>query len=241
MKSAIFILMLIFAKIVIASDNIKILIITGGHAFEREPFYHMFTDMAKVDWDSLSHPNANAVYGSPPAKEYDVLVFYDMNQDITAEQKQAFLDMVKKGKGLLFLHHSLASYQEWDEFLQVLGGRYWLKPEDKSKASTFEHDLDIPVQIVAADHPVTRSLKDFVIHDEAYGNFQVLPQVTPLLKTRHPKSGEIIGWANSYGTSRIVYLQLGHDHYAYENGNYRRLVRNAIFWVAGKTGLSMHK
>jgi type 1 glutamine amidotransferase len=29
-----------------------------------------------------------------------------------------------------------------------------------------------------------------------------------------------------------VYLQLGHDHWAYENPNYRELVARAIRWVA---------
>ena len=232
MKMTCLFIFLIFAVNVLAADNTKVLVITGGHDFEQQPFYDMFSSLAGVSWDSLSHPRANAVYGN--ADDFDVLVFYDMNQEATAAQKQAFLNMVKKGKGLVFLHHSLASYQNWDDFMQILGGRYWLKPADKSKASTYEHNMDIPVEIVDADHPVTRGMKDFVIHDEVYGNFEVLPRVTPLLRTNHPKSGDIIGWTNSSGASRIVYLQLGHDHQAYENENYRTLVRNAILWTAAK-------
>ena len=65
-----------------------------------------------------------------------------------------------------------------------------------------------------------------------YGNFKVLPNVTPLLKTDHPESGEIIGWANKYGAAKIVFLQMGHDHHAYENENYKTLVLQAIKWAA---------
>lgn len=232
MRLLIFLFALLLSTATPAEENLRVLIITGGHNFEQQPFYQMFTEMAHVSWDSLSHPRANAVYNSTKLNDYDALVFYDMNQEITAAQKQAFLDMVKQGKGLLFLHHSLASYQDWDEFLQILGGRYWLKPKDKSKTSTYQHDVDIPVEIVDAHHPVTHGLNDFVIHDEVYGNFEVLPRVTPLLRTQQPQSGDIIGWTNNYGASRIVYLQLGHNHKAYEDENYRTLVRNAILWIA---------
>jgi type 1 glutamine amidotransferase len=52
-----------------------------------------------------------------------------------------------------------------------------------------------------------------------------------LLSTSHPESGEIIGWTHLYGDSPIVYIQPGHDHHAYENPNYRHLVRQAIEWI----------
>ena len=32
--------------------------------------------------------------------------------------------------------------------------------------------------------------------------------------------------------SRVVYLQLSHDHKAYENPNYQKLVAQAIRWTA---------
>jgi len=35
-----------------------------------------------------------------------------------------------------------------------------------------------------------------------------------------------------YGPARVVYLQSGHDHFAYENPNYQKLVRQAIWWAA---------
>jgi uncharacterized protein len=227
-------MILFFATIGMAGDNVKILIITGGHGFEQPQFYKMFDDLEGVSWDSLSHPKANDIYSSQEIDNYDVLVYYDMNQQITPEQKKAFLNVTNKGKGFLFLHHSLASYQDWDEFLQIQGGRYHLEPVDKSKASTFKHDVDLNVKIADSNHPVVRGINDFTIHDEAYGNFEVLPDSHPLLKTSHPESSEIIGWTNDYGASRVVYLQLGHDHFAYENANYAKLVRNSIMWLAEK-------
>ncbi|MGH7972887.1 MAG: ThuA domain-containing protein [Limisphaerales bacterium] len=42
----------------------------------------------------------------------------------------------------------------------------------------------------------------------------------------------MIGWTKTYGKARIVYLQSGHDHFAYENPNYQKILAQAIRWVA---------
>jgi type 1 glutamine amidotransferase len=209
-----------------ASQRIRI--ITGGHDFEREAFFDMFEEMPGIDYQEIMHPLANQVYDSVLMDETDVLLFYDMYQEIDASQKTAFLNLLEQGKGMVFLHHSLANYQEWEEFEKIIGGRYILSDQG---GSTYRHDVEMNVHTVNKDHPITRGVDDFVIHDEVYGNFKVLPTVQTLLKTNHPESGEIIGWAHSYGQSRIVYLQLGHDHHAYGNPDFQRILKQAIDWV----------
>ena len=206
----------------------EIVIITGGHDFERDAFFQMFNELPGIAYTELIHPGANQVYDSSLLDRTDVLLFYDMVQAITNEEKAAFIHMLEQGKGAVFLHHSLASYQDWGEFEKIIGGKYVLTGRD---SSTYRHDVEVPVEIINKEHPVTKGLSDFVIFDEVYGNFKVLPSVEPLLATTHPESGNIIGWANSYGSSRIVYLQGGHDHHAYEDPNFRLLLKQAIQWV----------
>jgi len=58
--------------------------------------------------------------------------------------------------------------------------------------------------------------------------------VTPLLTTTHPKSGKPLGSVRTEGRSRVVYLQLGHDRFAYENANFRQLVAQSIRWASGR-------
>ena len=211
-------------------DLQRLLIFTGGQEFEREAFFDIFEDMPDVDYQEVIHPKASPIFDSTLIDHFDVLLFYDMVQEIDDVQKAAFLNVLKEGKALVFLHHSLVSYQEWDEFERIIGGRYVLANKDQD-SSTYRHDVEIPVMLADKDHPITSGMNNFIIHDEVYGKFKVLPIVHPLLKTTHPESGEIIGWTNEYGLSRIVYLQLGHDHYAFENPNYRRLLKQAIDWV----------
>lgn len=91
--------------------------------------------------------------------------------------------------------------------------------------------MKIPVQIVSKEHPITTGIDDFIIHDEVYGNYKILPTVNPIIKTSHPESENIIGWTNTYGKSKIVYLQMGHDHNSFDDENYRRLIKQSINWV----------
>jgi len=216
-----------------AQTKVRVLIITGGHDFEGDAFFDIFEDITDLEYQEVTHPNANQLYDSKFIDSIDVLIFYDMVQEIEGAQKTAFIKLLEDGKGFVFLHHSLVSYQEWDEFEKIIGGRYVLSDAEQD-GSTYRHDVAIPVTVVDNNHPITKGMDDFVIHDEVYGNYKVLPSVQPLLQTTHPESGEIIGWTNSYGKSRIVYLQLGHDHYAYENPNYGFLIKQAIDWVQYK-------
>jgi len=218
-------------------DNLNVLVITGGHEFERTQFFEMMDSFENIDYQEVIQPEANQSYTSV-ADKYDAIIFYDMVQKITEEQKKDLLALTNEGIGMVFLHHSLVSYNHWDQFLQLIGGRYhqdaYQKDGKTIPGSTYRHDVQIPVKIEAQEHPVTNNLDDFILFDEVYGGFSVLPTVTPLLSTTHPESSEIIGWAHSYNNSRVVYLQPGHDHHAYENANYRTLVINAIRWVHQK-------
>jgi type 1 glutamine amidotransferase len=184
--------------------------------------------MPGIAYREVIHPEVNQLYDSILIDQVDVLLFYDMFQEIDDTEKAAFMKLLEEGKGMIFLHHSLANYQEWEEFEKVIGGRYILSDQG---GSTYRHDVEMPVHVVDKKHPLTRGVDDFMIHDEVYGNFRVLPTVSPLLTTTHPESSDTIAWTNKYGDSRIVYIQLGHDHHAYEDPNFRILLKQAIDWV----------
>ncbi len=225
---------LIFASGSFAQNRtLEILIVTGGHSFEHQQFFEMFDSFQDIHYREAPHPKADDLIRSKEIEKYDVLVFYDMPKEISEDTKKAFISLLEQGKPMVFLHHSLASYPDWEEFTKIRGGKYFEKATPEYGSSTYKHDEEVPVIIVNKQHPITRNMKDFTIHDEVYGNFLVLPQCTPLIKTTHPLSSPVIGWTNRYKNSMIVYLQPGHDHMAYENANYRKILHRAILWVSG--------
>lgn len=219
--------------------KIRVLIISGGHGFKHQPFYNVFDSIPGITYDTLVQPQANALIASPEVNRYDVLVFYDMFDTISPQQQEAYISLLKKGASMIFLHHALVSYQNWPEFIKIVGGQYHTSPVvvngDSLKAS-YEHDVTIPVKVEDKKHPVTRGISDFEIVDEVYGGAEILPQVKPLLSTTHPKSMRYLAWINHYGSSDVIYIQLGHGPSGYYNPNFRKLVRQAIEWSAKQSG-----
>jgi len=211
------------------------LIVTGGHGFQEEPFFEMFDSFENFSYDAVVFPEAFEKLTPQAAKPYDVLIFYDMWPEITPEQQAAFLEILQQGKGIVSLHHTIISYRNWDEYPNIIGGRYSPEPQIRDgiefPAGTYKHDVRFNVQIADSHHPVTQGLQDFEIVDETYNNFWVSKDVHVLITTEHPDSGPVIGWTNHYSNAKIVYLQLGHDELAYGNENYRKLVHQAICWV----------
>jgi uncharacterized protein len=218
------------------AEPIRALVIVGGHDFQTNQFHELFQALPDVRVRIVEHPTAHAWLERERSADYDVLVLYDMWQPISEDAKANFTARLAEGKGLVALHHSLANYQDWEEYGRIIGGRYLLakRTEDgiDKPASSYLHDVQFRVEIAAPNHPVTRGLPDFVIHDETYGQLDVRPDVHVLLKTKEATSNPVIAWSNDYRGARVACIQLGHDRFAYENPHYRQLLAQAIRWTA---------
>jgi len=225
---------LIVASLSVSAKKLNVLIVTGGHDFDRKSFFEMFDSFQNISYTELRHPEANLQLGQINPKTFDAVVFFDMPKTISETEKESYHKLLKLGKGLVFLHHSLASHQDWDEFKTIIGGKYH-EEQNSPASSTYQHDVTFKVKIADPKHPVTIEIKDFEILDEVYGNTEVLPLVTPLLTTDHLLSSKVFGWTLKKENSRIVYLQPGHDSKAYFNPNYQKLVRQAIAFVSDKS------
>lgn len=232
--------MFCFVTIVTIADppakQIRILVITGGHGYKTEEFNQMFSGLGdNITYQVAVLPAAYDMFLPENRTRYDVLVFYHMWQKITGEQAKVLTECISEGKPLVALHHSICAYDDWPEYWNIIGGKYFHKPTTfKGKdyqPCSYIHDLHFNVKIVNKDHPVTMGVYDFPIFDETYKGYYVEDSVTPLLTTDEPSSTPIIGWSKMYGKSRIVVLQSGHDVPTFENPNFRKLLKQSIDWV----------
>ncbi|MGC6472524.1 MAG: ThuA domain-containing protein [Parvibaculales bacterium] len=257
-----------------SDKDLRILLSTKGHPYERQPFYDVFDDMEGVDWTHVEQPASQALMTVEQAAAYDALVLYDMPgihfdtapptiTPPTEAFKNNFLELVEAGHGFVFLHHALAGWQDWDTYAEIMGGRFLYLPRTvrgkDCQDSGYRHDVTHQVSKLA-DHPVTKGIPDsFDITDELYLCEVFEDEVTPLLHSdyafqaenfysasaavcdgrmndnagwKHTKGSALVGWSKEVGKSRIVYLQFGDGPSAYGNPHYRRLVCNAIHWVA---------
>lgn len=216
----------------------NVLVITGGHGFEREPFFQMFKDNPDIAFTAAEHAKGGATaWERDDLTNFNAVVLYDMVPAISEAQKEKFLSLFKRGTGLVVLHHALASFQAWPEYERIIGGLYPLAKKGQPASSVpsgYQHGVDLTVTVADKVHPITTGLSDFSIHDEIYWGYRVGADVHPLLTTPHPKSGNPLMWTRLEGQSRVVYLQLGHDHAAYENPAFRQLVARSIAWAASR-------
>jgi hypothetical protein len=216
----------------------NVLVITGGHGFEREPFFKLFKDNPDITFTAAEHAKGGATaWERDDLTNFNAVVLYDMAPAITEAQKEKLLSLFTRGTGLVVLHHALASFQAWPEYARIIGGLYPLAKKGQPASSVpsgYQHGVDLTVTVADKAHPITTGLRDFTIHDEIYWGYRVGADVHPLLTTPHPKSGNPLMWTRLEGQSRVVYLQLGHDHLAYENPAFRQLVARSIAWAASR-------
>jgi uncharacterized protein len=234
-----FFLILVTTLTLIASKPIRILVITGGHGYKVEEFNQMLSSLGpQITYQVAELPSAFDMFKPENQDKYDVLVFYHMWQTISDGQAKIFADCIRQGKPVVALHHSICAFDDWPEYWNIIGGKYFHKPTTfKGKeyaACSYIHDLHFDVKIADKKHPVTRGLNDFPIFDETYKGYYVEEGVTPLLTTDEPSSTTTIGWAKKYGKSRIVVLQSGHDVPTFENPDFRKLLKQSIIWVYRK-------
>jgi uncharacterized protein len=235
MKRFFLLFILLISVIVLYAQPIKVMVVTGGHSYDTLQFFEMFDALSGIEYEHFQQPKANQKLVKDLAEDFDVIVFYDMWKSISEAEKSAYLKLANQGKPLLFLHHSIASYQDWPEFEKILGGKYVEKGRGVpvEEQSNYEHDVWVYTKVENFT-PVTAGLSEPRFFDEVYGNVRISENVFPLLKTRHPKSMEIVAWENRYLNSKILYLQPGHDYRTYQNEEYRKLLLQSIKYLAGK-------
>jgi uncharacterized protein len=219
---------------------IRVLVITGGHSYQEEPFNQMFASLGKgISFQVVSFPEAFTKFMPENRNQYDVLVFYHMWQQITEKEAKELSGCIKEGKPLVVLHHSICAFDDWPEYISIIGGKYFHKPTKVNgveyPACTYKHDLKFTVKVINPKHPVTKGLSDFEVLDETYSGYYVVPEALPLLTTQEPSSTPVIGWTKKYGRAQVVTLQSGHDANTFGNAGFRKLLRQSILWVLKET------
>jgi uncharacterized protein len=210
---------------------------------------------------------------------FDALVFYDMPgitftradpptefprpSDSMVEGMRALL---QEGVGMVFLHHAVASWPAWEEYAEIVGGRFHYQPGTLRGVSYpdsgYRFEVHHTVEVLDPTHPVCAGLGSlFELTDELYLSPVFEGSVVPLLRTTfamddpsqffsadaairgrrntndgwtHPTGSQLVGWAKNAGNSPVVYLQFGDGPATYADPSFRRVVDNAVRWVASE-------
>src|SRR5262245_2654613 len=230
------------------SKPVSVLIITGdhGHAWkETTPFLKELFTKAGLKADVTETP-AKDLTAEKLAK-YDVLFLNykdtkkgEPDSRWSDDNKKAFADAVRGGKGLVVYHHASSAFigkDDWDkEFEKVIAGG-WRRQGNHGK----RHEFKLTVR--KADHPITKGLPEEIAHsnDELYQN-SVMPADAVVLVTafsdmkldaKNTDKHEPVVWTSSYGKGRVVENVLGHDVPAMQQSPaFQALIVRCIEWAA---------
>lgn len=208
-------------------DALRVMAVTGGHACDTSfpSVFEGYPDIAP-----FVYPR-NVAFARDLRERWDALVLYDLTLEAAPKEKEILTSYLEAGKGLVVLHHAVADHAGWPWWYEeVVGGKYFTKPEGGRAISTYKVDQDLLIA-PAGKHPITANLGRLHVVEEAYKNLWISPRIQPLLVTGHPASDPTVAWVGPYDKARVVYIQLGHDRKTHLNPAYRLLVRNALLWV----------
>jgi uncharacterized protein len=259
----------------VADSDLRVLVVTGGHPFEMEPFLDVFRSLEGITWEHVQPPEAREAFRGDQAGRWDAIVCYDM-QGIEfrkpdpprfelppPDYASGIVDMLEAGQGVVFLHHAMSAWPAWSLWPQIVGGRWHYMPGELAgtqyPASGYTRELEHRIDVLDPAHPICEGLGDgFEIVDELYLNPVLTEIIHPILRTNypmdssaffsgqlaitghmyssdgwsHPAGTGLVGWVKPAGQSPIAYLQPGHGPAAYANASFRKLLSNAIGWVA---------
>jgi type 1 glutamine amidotransferase/HEAT repeat protein len=142
------------------------------------------------------------------------------------KRRQALLDFVRGGKGLIGIHAATDNFYDWPEAAAVMGGLFDGHPW--GAGGTWAFKIDEP------DHPLTRSFggQGFLLSDEIYqfkgpysrDGLRVLVSLdmsnsrnTQVSGIKRNDGDFAVSWIHREGKGRVFYCSLGHNEPVYWN------------------------
>jgi type 1 glutamine amidotransferase len=230
------------------AKSVKVLIITGDHGHDWKqttPFLKGLLEKAGHKVDVTETPARDLTAAN--LDRYDVLVLNYRNTPKGAmanpasvwgeDNKKAFIDAVKGGKGLVVYHHASSAFvgsTDFDrEFEKAIAGG-WRKQGHHGKM----HEFTVTVR---KDHPITKNIGEFKHgRDELYQNSVLLPGSEVLVTAysdgkidpKNTSKDEPMVWVAKYGKGRVCDNVLGHDVEAMQSSGFQTLMIRCVEWAA---------
>jgi hypothetical protein len=254
---------------------LRVLVVTGGHPYDAEPFFAAFSADAGIAWAHAPQPSAQAWLVAPVLGQWDAIVFYDMPgvglkkgalpepESPSPALVEGMRQLLDSGQGVVFLHHAIASWPTWDEYASWLGGRFLYRPGRLADRdwpdSGYAFDVTHHLTPASPGHPVLDGLAaGLTLTDELYLAPVLEDGIVPLLRSdatftdehfssaaaavqgrpgqregwKHPPGSNLVAWAKRSRRSPVVYLQPGDGPSVFGDPSWRRLLGNALRWVA---------
>ena len=220
----------------------------GGHHLPNMKAKQILPHLARTGID-LFYTDDAASLNSAGLKQYNTLIFYHNQGDISTDQINALTSYVRDGGGLVVLHSASAGFQNSEEYIRLVGASF------KSHAT----GVFTPTT-VQSNHPVMRGVPAITAWDETYLHTKINPDMTVLAVRKENGHDEPWTWVRSYGKGRVFYTASGHgqrpgtrppdvagareiapqnaENNVWAHAGFQKLVENAVKWTSGDWALA---
>ena len=141
-----------------------------------------------------------------------------------------FRDYVERGGAFLSIHAGNVFTGDKDgvqEYNELVGNRF------------LSHPLRCEVLLKKEkEHPVMRGVaEEFSVRDEHY-QIEILAQDADIFLTSHsaPGGSQVAGYTRQMGEGRLCVLTPGHTLSVWHNGEFRKILQNAMEWCLNGAG-----
>ena len=162
-------------------------------------------------------------------KNYDAVVFYTTGElPMSEEQKAAFMEFVRGGKGFVGIHSASDTLYGWPDYGRLVGAYFKEHPWTQQASLIVENE----------SHPAAAGLGNRFSMMEEFYTFREnpRPRVEVLVRLDASSVGSTgdypIAWAQSFGSGRAYYNALGHFPETWRDLLFRRQIIGAIRWAA---------
>ncbi len=184
-------------------ELIRVAVVTKGHPFDGPAFFAVFESIERIEWTHVEHPEALELVEPERAAEFDVFVMYDMpGIEFTRSDPPAnfpappdgypekFRAVLDRGKAMVFLHHAIAGWPAWEEYGDIVGGRFLYQPGlvqgVEYPDSGYRHEVTHTVEVLDPSHPICAGVETtFEITDELYLSHVFADDVEPLMRSTY--------------------------------------------------------
>ena len=227
---------LLFTAATAHAESLKALIITGQsnkyHDWKiSSPVFKQLleqTGLFKVD-TAISLADSNVPF-EPNFAAYNVIVLDYEGKDWPDKTKQAFVDYVKSGGGVVVYHAADNAFPQWKDYNRIIGLGGWGNRDEKAgpmvrwrdgkmvldtipgKAGTHPPAYDFPIVARDSEHPITKGLPEKWMHakDEVYGKLRGPAENLTILATAYSDPNQKNKWAAGTGENEPVLFTINY-------------------------------
>lgn len=165
---------------------------------------------------------------------FKAIIFFNTSNDVlNEEQKEAFQKYIRNGGGFVGIHQGITTHQEWDWFLNMVGGGMKFDSHPGVKEG-------VVIRLENGSHSSTVHMPDEWTIIEEIHNYTVNPRLlTNVLLNVDESSYEggnmgdhPISWYHEFEGGRIFCTGLGHTEEIFEDELFQKHLIGGIRWAA---------